>query len=130
MNRRAQDDGSAAVDFALVGGLLTLVFMSIVQLGLLLHVRSTLVDCTAEAARAGALSGRSPSDGQLRLRQLLAAELGPGYASRVRVAGAERTTVGDLEVVTMTVSAPAPVVGLAGPSRGLVVTAHAVTEPR
>lgn len=130
MRRRAGDDGSAAVDFALVGGLLTIVFMSIVQLGLLLHVRSTLIDCTAEAARAGALAGHSPSDGQSRLRELLTAELGPGYASQVRVTGTERTTVGDVEVVTLTVSAPAPVVGLAGPSRGLAVTAHAVTEPR
>ncbi|KQX65655.1 TadE family protein [Angustibacter sp. Root456] len=130
MKRRAGDDGSAAVDFALVGGLLTLVFMSVVQLGLLLHVRSTLIDCTAEAARAGALAGHSASDSPMRLRQLLAAELGAGYASRVRVTGAERTTVGDVEVVTLTVSAPAPVVGLAGPTHGLVVTAHAVAEPR
>lgn len=130
MRRPGRDDGSAAVDFALVGGLLTIVFMSVVQLGLLLHVRSTLVDCTAEAARAGALAGRSPSDSLVQLRQLLAAELGPGYAARARVADAERTTVGGVEVMTLTVSAPAPVVGLAGPSRGLVVTAHAVTEPR
>ena len=130
MKRTSADDGSAAVDFALVGGLLTLVFMSVVQLGLLLHVRSTLVDCTAEAARAAARAGRSPSDGEARLRELLAADLGTRYAARTRVTGAERTTVGDVEVVTLTVSAPAPVVGLAGPSRGLTVTAHAVAEPR
>ena len=130
MKHAAADDGSAAVDFALVGGLLTLVFMSVVQLGLLLHVRATLVDCTAEAARSGALAGHSPSDGADRLRQLLAAELGSGYAGRVRITAAERTTVGDVLVVALTVSAPAPVVGLAGPSRGLTVTAHAVAEPR
>ncbi|MGN6300836.1 MAG: TadE family protein [Angustibacter sp.] len=130
MTRPAGDGGSAAVDFALVGGLLTMVFMSVVQLGLALHVRATLVDCVAEAARAGALSGRSPSDSGSRLRQLVAAELGAGYASRVRVAAAERTTVGEVEVVTVTVSAPAPVVGLAGPSGRLTVTAHALTEPR
>ena len=130
MKLDSADDGSAAVDFALVGGLLTLVFMSVVQLGLVLHVRSTLVDCTAEAARAAARAGRSPADGEGRLRQLLADELGPGYATRVRVTAAERTTVGHVEVVTLTVAAPAPVVGLAGPSRALTVTAHAVAEPR
>lgn len=130
MSHPARDDGSAAVDFALVGGLLTLVFMGVVQLGLVLHVHSTLVDCTAEAARAGALAGHSPSDGEVRLRQLVSDELGRGFASRVRITAAERTTVGEVEVVTLTVSAPAPVVGLAGPSRALSVTAHAVAEPQ
>lgn len=127
---RGVDDGSAAVDFALVGGLLTLVFVSVVQLGLVLHVRSTIIDCTAEGARAGALAGSSPAEGVQRLKELLAHDLGTAYAARVHVTAAGRTSVGGLDVVEMTVSAPTPVVGLVGPAGGLTVTAHAVAEPR
>ena len=124
------DQGSAAVDFALVGGLLTLVFMGVVQLGLVLHVRSTLVDCAAEGARAGAVAGHTSADAVVRLHELLAQDLGPGYAARARVTAVERTTVEGIDVVELTVSAPAPLVGLAGPAPGLSVTAHAIAEPR
>lgn len=130
MTSTAPDDGSAAVDFALVGGLLTLVFMSVVQLGLLLHVRATLVDCAAEAARGGALAGHSPDDAAGQVRRLVADELGTAYAARLRVDAADRTTVGGVDVVTLTVSAPAPVIGLAGPAGRLTVTAHALAESR
>jgi hypothetical protein len=124
------DEGSAAVDFALVGGLLTLVFMGVVQLGLALHVRSTLVDCAAEGARAGAVAGRTSTDAVARLHELLAHDLGAGYAARARVTAVERTTVGGIDVVELTVSAPLPLVGLSGPARGVTVTAHAIAEPR
>ena len=45
------DGGSAVVDFTLVGILLTFLFLALLQLGLALHVRNTLVASAAEGAR-------------------------------------------------------------------------------
>jgi len=117
------------VDFALVGSLLTLVFLSVVQLGLLVHVRNTLVDCAAEGARYGARADRTPPDGIERTRALVASELSPGYAARV---GA-RITAGEVDrqgarAVEVRLSAPLPLVGMAGPSGLLTVTGHAYAE--
>ena len=129
--RASRDDrGSAVVDFALVGGLLTLLFMGVVQLALLLHVRNTVADCAAEGARYGAQAGHGPSDAAARVGELLAAELGPGYARRARVTRAEESDVAGVRVLVVTVSAPAPAVALAGPAGVLTLTGHAVVEPR
>ena len=49
--RLHDDDGSAVVDFTLVGILLTFLFLALLQLGLALHVRNTLVASAAEGAR-------------------------------------------------------------------------------
>ena len=121
--------GSAVVDFALVGALLSLVFLSVVQLGLVVHVRNTLVDCAAEGARYGARADRSPSDGVQRTRALVASELSAGYAARV---GA-RITAGTVDregarAVEVRLSAPLPLVGMAGPSGLLSVAGHAYAE--
>lgn len=126
----ASDTGSAVVDFALVGGLLTLLFMAVVQLGLMLHVRNTVIDCVAEGARYGALAGHGPSDATARVRELLASELGPGYASRTGIVRASESDVEGVPVVELTVLAPVPLVGLAGPAGALTITGHAVAEQR
>ncbi|MBA4103601.1 MAG: pilus assembly protein TadE, partial [Arthrobacter sp.] len=42
-----REQGSAVVDFVLVGGLLTMFFLAIIQLTLILHVRNTLIDAAA-----------------------------------------------------------------------------------
>ena len=44
---REREQGSAVVDFVLVGGLLTIFFLAIIQLTLILHVRNTLIDAAA-----------------------------------------------------------------------------------
>src|SRR4051812_38593001 len=48
------DRGSAAVDFVLVGSLVTFLFLAVVQLGIDYHVRNVLAACVAEGARYGA----------------------------------------------------------------------------
>jgi Flp pilus assembly protein TadG len=113
------------VDFALVGGLLTMLFLGVVQLTLVLHVRNTLVDCATEGARFGARADRDPADGADRAGALIAADLGPAYARQVTAA---RVTRDGLETVEVTVRAPLPVVGPAGPGRALTVSGHALAE--
>jgi hypothetical protein len=122
------DDGSAVVDFALVGGLLSLLFLSIVQLGLVVHVRNTLIDCAAQGARYGARAGRLPADGIARTRELVAAELSDSYAARLRDVSAAVVTRSGVQAVEVRVSAPLPLVGLVGPAGELSVQGHAFAE--
>lgn len=118
---RLSDAGAAIVDFVLVGALLTLVFLGVVQLGVALHVRNTLVDCASEGARYGAFADRTPQDGAQRTRDLITASLSRGYAGDVTAGYAD---VAGLATVEVTVSAPLPLIGLFGPSRTLTVSGH------
>lgn len=120
--------GSAVVDFALVGALLTLVFLSVVQLGLVVHVRNTLVDCAAEGARYGARADRTPGDAIERTRALVASELSEGYAARVARISAGAVDRRGARAVEVRLSAPLPVVGMAGPGGLLSVAGHAYAE--
>ena len=119
------DRGSAVVDFALVGALLTVLFVAVVQLALALHVRTTLIDCAVEGARYGALEGSSPAAGAARSRDLIASALSPRYADDVVA------VVGSLDgvpVVEVHVRAPLPVLGLVGPGGVVTATGRAMLE--
>jgi Flp pilus assembly protein TadG len=124
---RENDSGAAIADFALVAGLLTLLFLGVMQLALVLHVRNTLVDCASEGARYGALADRSPAEGAARARDLIESALAPAYAADV-VAG--HADVAGVRTVEVTVRAPIPVVGLLGPRGTIVVSGHGVEESR
>ena len=67
--------GAAVVDFVLIGALLTLLFLAIVQLTLILHVRNTLIDAAASGARYGTLADRNDVDARDRTAQLITAAL-------------------------------------------------------
>ena len=121
-----RDEGSAVVDFALVGALLVLVLLSVLQLAVALHVRATLVASAAEGAREAAASGRGLADGVRRTRELVRASLPASYAGEVT---AWYEDDAGLRTVAVEVRAPLPVVGLVGPSADLVVVGHAVVEP-
>jgi Flp pilus assembly protein TadG len=123
--RRRDTRGSAVVDFTLVGALVTLVFVAVVQLAVVLHVRNTLVDCASEGARYGALADRDPQAGAQRARDLIAADLSPAYAESVTT-GRER--FGGVDTVVVRIRAPLPVMGLLGVGRAIEVSGHAVAE--
>ena len=110
----------------LVGALLTLVFVGIVQLGVVLHVRNTLIDSAAEGARYGAFADRTPEQGAQRTRDLITMSLSPRYARDVRAGQAD---IAGIRTVEVTVVAPLPVIGLLGPSRVLSVSGHGMKEP-
>ena len=117
-----RDSGSAVVDFVLVGALVSLVFMAVIQLALVLHVRNTLIDAAAAGARYGTLSDRAPEDGVQRTADLITAGLGAEYAVDVR---SEEQTVEGSRLLEITVRAPLPVIGLIGPDGGIEVAGHA-----
>lgn len=121
----AGDDGSAVVEFTLVGVLLTALFLAVLQLGLALHVRNTLLASAAEGARVAANADRSPVDGEAVTRQLIRNSLADRFARGVS-SGLE--TVDGVVTVYVQVETTLPVVGLLGPPRGLRVRGHAVEE--
>jgi hypothetical protein len=103
----------------------TVLFVAVLQLTIVQHVRNTLVDSAAEGARYGALAGHDPSDGAERSRDLIAQSLSPAYAQGV---SAGRTTLDGVAVIEVEVEAPLPLVGLVGPVGTLTVRGHALAE--
>ncbi|WP_426566060.1 TadE family protein [Angustibacter sp. McL0619] len=116
------------VDFALVGALLTLLFASLAQLTLVLHVRNTAVDCAAEGARFGARADRVPADGAPRARELVAADLSPEYGSRISQVSSTQVEIGGVQAVQVTMTIPLPLFGLVGSARSMTVRGHAFME--
>jgi len=119
------ESGAAVADFAMVAGLLSLLFLAVFQLGLALHIRNTLIACASEGARYGARADATPQDGVTRSRQLIRASLSDRYADRIT---AVTTTVDGIRVLVLRIDAPLPVIGPLGPDRFLHVQARAFLE--
>lgn len=120
-----RESGAAVADFAMVAGLLSLLFMAVFQLGLALHIRNTLISCASEGARYGARANATPADGVARASQLISASLPVRYADNVT---ATTTTVEGIQVLQVRIEAPWPVLGPLGPDRVLSVQARAFSE--
>jgi Flp pilus assembly protein TadG len=125
LKSRARDSGSAVADFAMVSGLLSVLFLAVFQLGLALHIRNTLIACASEGARYGARANATPQDGVARAHRLITASLSDQYAEHVT---AETATVDGIVVVRLRVEAPMPILGRLGPDRMLSVQAQAFSE--
>jgi hypothetical protein len=119
------EQGSAVAEFVLVGALLTVLTLSVLQLGLALHIRNTVLDAASEGARFAALADNGLADGAQRSRDLIGTALGPVYAAHV-TAGYGRYLGHPSAIVS--VRAPLPVLGLLGIDGMLEVTGHAPLE--
>jgi Flp pilus assembly protein TadG len=113
------------VEFVLVSVLLTALTLAVIQLGLDLLVRNTVLDAAAEGARYAALADNSPSDGVARTRDLISTAIGPSYSRDVSV---ETGTFRGQPAITVTVRSPLPVIGLIGIADALEVSGHAARE--
>lgn len=105
---RRSEEGSAVAEFVMVSALLTMLFISVLQLALVLHVRNTLMDAAASGARFGMLADRSPGEGAQRTRELISGSLGPGLKADV---GYQAITIGGQPGLRVTVSTPFPLLG-------------------
>jgi Flp pilus assembly protein TadG len=124
--RLARDEsGSAVAEFVMVGALLTVLTLSVIQLGLVLLIRNTVLDAAAEGARFAALADNGLADGIERTSQLVTVALGPSYAQDV---SAEYGSYLGHPAAIVTVRAPLPLIGLIGLERGLEVEGHAAVE--
>ncbi|MBX3088152.1 MAG: pilus assembly protein [Cryobacterium sp.] len=121
----AAELGSAAVEFVLVGSLLTVLTLSVIQLGLALLVRNTIQDAASEGARFAALADNGLEDGVVRSRELIETALGPGYAQDV--SASYGSYLGHPAAV-VTIRTPLPLIGLVGIEHGLEVSGHAAVE--
>ena len=120
-----EERGSAPAEFVMVGALLTVLTLAVVQLGLALLVRNTLIDAAAEGAHVAALADNTLADGAERTRELVSTAIGREYAGDISAQyGVHRGTT----AVTVTVRAPLPVIGLLGPARAVEVSGHAPVE--
>lgn len=124
--RRARHQrGAAVVDFVLVLVVVLPLFLGIVQLALVLHVRNTLVSAASEGARYAATADRPLSAGVAKTRQQVSAAIAGRFAEEVTVAPA---VVRGAPAVRVSVTAEVPALGLWGPAVRLVATGHAVEE--
>ena len=118
--------GAAVVDFVLVLVVLVPVFLGILQLALVLHVRNTVTAAASEGARYAATVDRRPGDGAARTRAQIRGALAAKFAEDVTAPPRPSTAPG-VEVV---VHAVVPALGLGGPAVELTVTGHAIEEER
>ena len=107
--RRNRERGSAVAEFVMITTLLIVLAMTVIQLALILHVRNTLVDAAANGAHYGALANRTPADAVGRTRTLITESLSSRFANDIAVGV---RSVGDEQVVTITVNTRVPLVGL------------------
>lgn len=126
LGKFARDDsGSAAAEFVMVGALLTVLTLAVIQLGLALLIRNTVMDAASEGARFASLADNDLADGIARTKELITVALGPSYAENV-TAGYGNYLGHPAAVVT--VNAPLPLIGLIGIEHGLEVEGHAAVE--
>ncbi len=125
MTHRRRESGSAVVDFVLVVVVLLPLFLGILQLALVLHVRNTLVSAASEGARYGATADRGLGDAVLKTREQIRTTLSERYARAVTAHQVDQAGAPTLEV---RVEATVPALGLGGPGIHLSVTGHAIEE--
>lgn len=123
--RPRDERGSAVVDFVLVVVVLLPLFLGILQLALVLHVRNTLTAAASDGARHAATADRGPDDGAAYTRRQITGALAGRYAEQV---SARPTTVDGAAAIEVRVVAEVPALGLWGPAVRLEVEGHATEE--
>jgi hypothetical protein len=113
------------VDFVLVLVVLIPLFLGILQVALVLHVRNTLVAAASEGARYGATADRGLGDAEAKTRDQIVEAIDPRYARQV---SARVVSIGGAPGVEVRVEAEVPALGLGGPAIKLSVAGHAVEE--
>lgn len=126
---RPRDEGSAVVDVVLVSVLVLALFLLVVQVGLVLHVRNVLVASAAEGARYGAAADRTADEAADRTRAAVTEAVGRRVADRMTYTAIAVVRDG-LPVVEVTVSGPLPVVLLPVSAASITVRGHALQEQR
>lgn len=125
MRTFADDRGSSAVDFVLVGTLLTALTLAVLQFGLGIYVRNIVHDAAVEGAHYAALADTTLADGAERTRLTITRAVGSKFADDISV---EASTALGHPTVHVQVRATLPVLGLIGIPGGMEVSAHAPQE--
>lgn len=75
--------GSATAEFTMVAALLTLLFVAVIQVAGMIHVRNTLIDAASTGARFGTLADRTADDAAARTQQLISSSISARYAQEI-----------------------------------------------
>jgi len=121
--RATGESGAAVAEFVMVVALLTAVFISVLQLALVLHVRNTLMDAAAAGARYGALADRTADDGAQRARSIVSESLSPSFAKNV---SAHSFRVADAQGVRIVIETGFPLMGFLPVAGDLTVSGEAL----
>jgi Flp pilus assembly protein TadG len=121
-----RERGSAVVDFVLVVVVLVPLFLGILQLALVLHVRNTLTSAASEGARHAATTDHGPVEGVAYTRSQITGVLAGRFAENV---SARTTFIDGAPAIEVSVRAEVPALGLWGPAVSLEVSGHAIEEP-
>lgn len=119
------ESGSSAVEFVLVGALLTVLTLAVLQLGLIVYVRNVVHDAAVEGAFHAALADTTLDEGVERTSQIVERTVGAQYASDVSIREMDAANQREIEV---TVRTTLPMVGLLGLPRAMEVSARAPVE--
>ena len=119
------DAGSAVAEFALIASLLALILAGALQIGLVIHVRNTVIDSAIAGARQASLADQTPRDGQKLTRDLIRVSVGERYAQKVTVSMSKH---GAVEIVEVQVTTPLPVLGLWGPAEVWELRGRSIVE--
>ena len=127
--RPAGDAGAAVIDFVGVSVLLLALFLLVLQLGIVLHVRTVLISAAQEGARHDANADVVDlREGRAVTEAAVAQALSSKAAAGVSVSDPTLVPVGDgLQAVEVTVDAVVPLVMLL-PDIHLRVRGHALRE--
>ena len=121
----SDDDGSAVVEFLLVGIVLTGLTLAVIQVGLALYVRNLVHDAAVEGAYHAALADVEASEGAARAQAIVDRAIGAGFVSSAR---ARETEVLGGPGIEVTMSVTLPLVGVVGIPGAWEVTAYAPAE--
>jgi Flp pilus assembly protein TadG len=113
------------VDFVLVLVVLIPLFLGILQVALVLHVRNTLTSAASEGARYAATVDRPLGAGVARTKQQIAGAIAERFAADVTASAVQ---VRGAPGVRVDVVAEVPPLGLWGPAVELSVSGRAIEE--
>lgn len=100
--------------------LITVLCATILQLGVIIHTRNTMIDAASAGARLAALADRSLTDGQHRSATLLSGSIPNSTSAEITI---QRDSNGEL--ITVTIHHQMPLVGFMTGPVPLTATAQA-----
>lgn len=121
----SHERGSAVVEFAGVGALVTFAALGVMQVGVIAHVRSVVIDSAIAGAAYAGLADSSLSAGVARTRELVSAGIAGDLVTDVSAATA---MIYGKPAVTITVKFHVPTVGPWIPIADSSVTGRAFIE--
>ncbi len=114
-----------------MGSLVIFLFLGILQLGLLLHMRNVVVSSASEAARTAANADRTCADARVRFHDLVAGSLSARVSDGIRTpidCGSVDDAVSGAVLVRVDVDVDLPLVFLPFGSVSVSATGRAVKE--